>query len=72
MKGLVEEIDLMIDKNCKTVVTISRINLSKRSKKIDFFSILVDKALDYSNQELVIGFLDGSGEIMEEFLDFLC
>ena len=56
------------------VVTISRIYLSRRSKKIDFFSILADEDSDCSNQEqlsLVIRFLDGSGEIREEFLGFL-
>ena len=43
-------------------------------KENRFFSILADEASDCSNQEqlsLVIRFVDGSGEIGEEFLDFL-
>ena len=48
--------------------------MSRRSKKTDFFSVLADEVSDCSNQEqlfLVIGFVDGSGEIREEFLGFL-
>ena len=48
--------------------------MSRRSKKIDFFSILADEASDCSNQEqlsLVIRFVYGSVEIREEILGFL-
>ena len=48
--------------------------MSRRSKETDFFSVLADKASDCSNQEqlyLEIRFVDGSGEIREEFLGFL-
>ena len=48
--------------------------LVKEMKENRFFSILADEASDCSNQEqlsLVIRFVDGSGEIGEEFLDFL-
>ena len=48
--------------------------LVKEIKENRFFSILVDEATDCSNQEqlsLVIRFVDGSGEIREEFLESL-
>ena len=48
--------------------------MSRRSKKIVFFSVLADKASNCSNQEqlsLAIRFVDGSGEIREEFWEFL-
>ena len=48
--------------------------LVKEIKENRFFSVLVDEASDCSNQEqlsLVIRFVDGSGEIREEFLGFL-
>ena len=48
--------------------------LVKEIKESRFFSVLADEASDCSNQEqlsLVIRFVDGSGEIREEFLGFL-
>ena len=48
--------------------------LVKEIKGNRFFSVLADEASDCSNQEqlsLVIRFVDGSGEIREEFLGFL-
>ena len=48
--------------------------LVKEIKENRFFSVLADEASDCSNQEqlsLVIRFVDGSGEIREEFLGFL-
>ena len=48
--------------------------LVKEIKESRFFSVLADEASDCSNQDqlsLVIRFVDGSGEIREEFLGFL-
>ena len=48
--------------------------LVKEIKESRFFSVLADEPSDCSNQEqlsLVIRFVDGSGEIREEFLGFL-